>query len=207
MASNRNTSAAFTLLELLIVIVLVSTLAVLIVPNAQSAVEEQLRAAARIVAGDLDYARMLSLTYNSEYSVDFESEQNRLVVRHSGSDTTLNALPPSAFRSSQDAADEHVVRLGSLPGIDERITIFSSYYIDDSLQQADSVEFRSLGETTRSQSTYLWLAAGSGAGRVYIPLTIHPVTGLARVGPLQNSTPPAPLVGQGASQLETGGSL
>lgn len=198
---HRRQYAAFSLLEMLIVLTIVSTVVALTIPYMSASREEQLRSAARAIAADLDYARNLAVNYNSQYLVTVDAANRQLVIEHSGTDTSLDTIPSTPFRSADDPADQHLVRLDGMAGIDEPIAISSSYADSDPIVAVTDVEFGPLGETSRAETTVIWLTAGSGSHARYIAISINPVTGIATLGELQ-STPP-----QGAGAGGTGGAI
>ncbi|NIL98277.1 MAG: hypothetical protein GTO62_14395, partial [Planctomycetales bacterium] len=187
-ASHR---AALTLLELVILLVVLSTVAALVIPDMRPGVVEQLRSAGRVVAAELDYARNLAVTFNSDYRVTFATSLNQVVIQHVGSDTTLNVLPPSPNRSASDPPDQQILRLGALPGIREPVSILgvTAGPVGGAEQLVDHVDFGPWGETSRSVPTTLWLSAGAGDAAHHLPLTIDPVTGVVRLGDPQGERP------------------
>ncbi len=179
-----------TLLELLLVVAIVAILAAVALPGAQSAVHEQLRSTAQIVATDLAYARSLAVSNNSNYRVVFNFTENRLVLEHSGSSVSLTTLPRSPFSSPDDPTDRHIVDLDELPHVGPTVRLAAAAS-GSTFEKASDVEFGPLGQTTRSDATILWLAAGSGDGTKYITLQINPATGLVAVGDYTAAAPPA----------------
>lgn len=67
----RQTKVGFTLIELMIVIVIVGIAAAIAVPMMSSAASFQVRAAANMVAADLEYAKSLAISRGRPYSVVF----------------------------------------------------------------------------------------------------------------------------------------
>jgi prepilin-type N-terminal cleavage/methylation domain-containing protein len=63
----------FTLVELMIVLVIIGIAAAIVVPMASSAGSLQIRAAANIVASDLEYAKSLSISRGQRYAVIFNA--------------------------------------------------------------------------------------------------------------------------------------
>jgi prepilin-type N-terminal cleavage/methylation domain-containing protein len=61
----------FTLIELMVVIVILAIAAAVVVPMASSAGSMQLRAAANMVAADLEYAKSMAISRGQMYSVVF----------------------------------------------------------------------------------------------------------------------------------------
>ncbi len=182
--------AGFSLIELMIVLAIVSTIVALALPSSDSLVRDQLDAAGRIIISELDYARELAVSNNSRYRVTFDFDGHRFVLEHSGADATLDALPPSPFRSPQDPPDQHIVELDRLAGLRVPIRLYTAYAAASPIQYAGDVEFGPLGETTCPDETVVWLEAGAGSARRYLSLEINPVTGVATIGSLQNTAPP-----------------
>jgi prepilin-type N-terminal cleavage/methylation domain-containing protein len=63
---------AFTLIELLVVIAILAVAAAIVVPMTASAGSMQLRAAANLVAADLEYAKSMAISRGQMYSVVFD---------------------------------------------------------------------------------------------------------------------------------------
>ena len=74
-------SAGFTMIELLMVIVIMAIAAAVVVPMASSAASMQLRSAANMVAADLEYAKSMSISRGQWHSVVFDptNEAYRIV--------------------------------------------------------------------------------------------------------------------------------
>jgi len=190
MRGYRRQSAGFTLIELLIVVAVMGILAGLIVPRSDPSLHEQLRAAAQIMAGDLAYGRSLAVTNNSEYRFTFDTEGNRYILEHSGTDATLDTLPDSPFRSPDDPPDQQIVALEELPHVGPTVRIVEVVAQGSASATVGDVEFGPLGGTSRSEETVIWLAAGAGAGTRYLRLRVNPVTGLTTVGTFSAAGPP-----------------
>jgi prepilin-type N-terminal cleavage/methylation domain-containing protein len=187
----------FSLIELLVVIAILAIVARALVPNANTGLSEQLEAAAHVLAADLDYARTLAVTYESNYKDTFDTSANSWTLKHTGTDTSLNTLPPSPFQAKQDPTTERTTRLQSLPGLSLPVAIYGILAQGSSSPtRVSDVEFGSLGSTTRSEETVIWLVAGAGAATRYVDVRVNPVTGLTTVGNFQSTAPTLPpLVG------------
>ena len=157
-------------------------LAATILPDARSGAQNQLECAARVLASDLAYARSLAVTHDSQYRVTFDLANNRYILEHSGTDSTLDALPNSIFRNPNDPPHQHIVNLADLPRIAAPVELARAVRLGSSLEEAADVEFGPLGETTESKATVILLTAGEGAERRRTFLSINPVTGLTTIG-------------------------
>ncbi|MBN1795234.1 MAG: prepilin-type N-terminal cleavage/methylation domain-containing protein [Sedimentisphaerales bacterium] len=89
--SNDNVfPAAFTLIEIMMVVVILAIAAMIAVPFAVSGAGTQLKAAANIIASDLEYAKSMAITTGKWYSVVFDTalesyrieDDNDVVINH-----------------------------------------------------------------------------------------------------------------------------
>jgi prepilin-type N-terminal cleavage/methylation domain-containing protein len=183
--------SAFSLVELLIVVSIMGILAAVALPSLNPGIHEQLQSAARIVAADLAYGRSLAVANNSSYQFNFDLANNRYVLRHSGSDSSLDHLPDSPYRSVSDPSDRYRIELSeilNLGGHDVRLAAVKAAGAN-----VAALEFGPLGETARPEETTVWLAAGRGDETRYLPVRVHPVTGLGTIGTFTSTGPDAPL--------------
>jgi prepilin-type N-terminal cleavage/methylation domain-containing protein len=180
----------FTLVELMIVIAIMSVLVTLIIPNFQPNSAAQLRATAEIVASDVAYARSMAVSRASSYTITFDLDSNAYGLKHTGSLAALNSLPTSPFHYD-DANTERTTNLDELPGWGKAAQIAAVYATPESgpPNAVTSVQFASLGQTTRSDTTTIWLQVGQATSRRYISIEIDPVTGLESVGDLTDTMP------------------
>jgi prepilin-type N-terminal cleavage/methylation domain-containing protein len=194
--SRRRQRAAFSLIEILLVISIMAIVAGLVLPSADPSIHDQLQSAARIVAADLAYARSLAVTHNSSYRIDFELAENRYVLRHSGAEAALDVLPDTSWRNPDDRPDEHVVDLDELPHMGIAAEIAAVAEGGSLLRAVDYVEFGPLGEVTRSAYTIIWLVGGQGRSRRYVAVYVNPVSGLATIGSYTAEPPPEAVTAQ-----------
>lgn len=191
MTAARNRQSGFSLIELLIVVALMGILAGVVIPSATPAIYDQLQSAAQVVASDLAYARSLAVMNNSKYRLRFSRTENRYVLEHSGTDTSLNTLPSSAFRSPQDPPHQHTTDLDQLPQLGIPISLIEVQAMSTTPTRVSNLEFGEVGETTRPQDTIIWLAAGAGSERRYMTVEVNHATGLAIVGDFTAAAPPS----------------
>jgi hypothetical protein len=163
----------------------------MLIPRMSHEVPDQLSAVAEIVVADLDYARSLAVVNGSKYQITFTPTMGQYVLRHSGTNTLLHALPHSAFRLPTDPPDAQTTDLTRLPLAQPSVLLHAIVAGDGSLISVTDVEFTPLGGTTQTSPTVIWLACGSGSERRFVPITISAATGLAEIGELTKTLPVA----------------
>jgi prepilin-type N-terminal cleavage/methylation domain-containing protein len=180
---------AYSLIELLMVVAIIGVLAGAVIPSISANAGVQLESTAEIVAGDLAYCRSLAVTHNDSYLFTLDAANNRYVITHSGTDPTLDTLPKSAYRDYHDAATEQTTDLDLLPAVAGGVRLVGARTAGTTPATVTTIEFRSLGQTTRSDRSVVWLMTGSGDGRRFISISVDAVTGLAKIGALQGQAP------------------
>jgi len=177
------------------VIAVVGILIAVGMPDSNPTLHDQLLSTGQIVSADMAYGWSLAVTNNSSYRFTFDTTRNRYVLEHCGTDSTLNNLPKLPFDNSADLATQRVVDLDDLPHVGPAVNLLAvGTYTSSTATKATSLEFGPLGELASGCQTVIWLAAGSGEGRRYLPLLINPVTGLTTVGNYTGSGPPSSLL-------------
>ena len=196
----------FSLIELLIVLALLGIITGAVLTHMQSTVNDQLDAAARIVASDLYYVRNLSVANNSSYRLTFEPLSSSYYFEHSGANAGLDTLPPSPHGVVADSPTRQSTNLGLGTAISTSAEVAAVRALTPSPTEVTALEFGPLGETTRSEATRIWLAAGVDDARRYVPLTINPVTGNVTIGdhttalPVVSQDPAEPPMGETEEQ-------
>lgn len=171
-----------TLAEVLIVIALTAIMAGMAVIQFAPSVTNELDGAAQTVASDCDYARNLAVANNSKYTITFDVPSNSYYLTHSGTNTALNVLPKSSFSQPTDPNNRITTSFAKLPGLTD-VTLVNAYTIVSNVASTvTSVEFDTLGNTVRTTDTIVWLRAGTGNSRRFIPVTIYAPTGLVDLG-------------------------
>ncbi len=207
MFHSPRSTAGFTLVEIMIVVMLMSILALAVIPSAMPSVHDELTSVAEILAADLGYGRSLAVLNNDHYQFQFDLTNNQYTLSYSGSNPALTTLPPSPFQSSQDPSSQYVVRLANIPRLGIPVTLYDVQSLTPQPVEASSVEFGPMGATTQTQPTIVWLSAAQGAAARYISVSINPATGLATVGSFQAAVPPqGSATGVGAAGSGTSGS-
>ena len=181
--------AAFTLLEVLIVLVIIGILSGMLIPSANPNLFAQLQSAASILGNDLDYARNLAVVNADPYKITFNLTANQWVLKHSGTNSALDPLPITPFHLPSDLPNEQTVDLASLPSVAGAVRLWAVWSMSTTPQSVGDLEFSALGSTTRTMPTMIWLAAGSGAQTRYISVRVNPVTGLYWVENFQAAAP------------------
>lgn len=181
--------AAFTLIELLIVLVVIGLLVSFALPSSNPSVYEQLRAVGQIISADLAYARSLAISRGSTYRVRFEIAKNRYVLQHTGADPTLNTLPDSPWRNPDDPQDQHIVRLDQLPQVGVPVRLAAIRPSSSSDNSVGEVEFGPLGGITANTAVVIWLSAGQGKIERFLSITVDPITGLASLARITAENP------------------
>ncbi len=180
------------MIELLIVIAILGVIAAVVIPNSTTSLPTDLTSAAQVIVAEIDYARNLAVTYGSNYELTFSTDGSQLVLMHSGSNSALDALPPSAFRYADDDPSQRILRIDELTATEGGVWIAGILAEEASgNRRVDGVEFGPLGETTRAETTIFWLASGAANARRYLAIEINPVTGLATAGQLTADVPAA----------------
>jgi Tfp pilus assembly protein FimT len=174
---------------MLVVLAVLGVLAGIAIPYFSSTTTDQLHAAAAVVVADIDYARSLALSNGSEYRLTFEPANNRYQLTHSGTNPLLHALPTSPFKTATDTAATQTTRLDQLPFGANNIRLVGALRATGSSTELTDLTFTSLGSTSRTEDTLIWLAAGSGTTRRYIAVRVTAATGLAEIDPLTGTGP------------------
>ena len=186
----RQRSSAYTLIEVLIVISLVGILAATVLPSVNPTVREELYAAADVIEADLAWARTLAVTNNSTYLVTFHPSSDFYEITHSGPRGSLHVLPVTPFTSAASTPTKYVVQLTALPEVAQAIDLVDAQTLGSAVQSVTTLEFNSLGATSATADTKIWIAAGTGRERRYLAVRVNHVTGLTWVEDYQ-ATPPA----------------
>lgn len=195
----RPQRVGMTLIEVLLVVAIMAILAGLAIPNGSPGIVEQLRSTASIVSADLAYARSQAVTYGSEFRVTFRKGSGEYEIEHVGANAALDDVLRNPFGDDPGATGEYVVVLADLPNLGSEVRLAGMVTLDavgDAQEYVRRVTFGSLGETSRTEDTRLWLAVGRGSTRKTISVHVNAVTGLATVESPGEFALPAVLVAE-----------
>jgi len=184
-----NASGGLSLIELLIVLAVLGIVTGAVLTHLQSSVNSELNAAAQVVVSDLTYIRNLSVTNNSNYRVTFTPGTSKYYFEHAGTNTTLDVLPAALYGVISESPTRQSMDVGAVSLATTTLEVVAVLIQTSVPTETSNLEFGPLGETTRSEETTIWLAAGNGNGRRYIPVTVNPVTGNSRIGEQTTSMP------------------
>jgi len=162
-APRANTRAAFTLVELLMVITVLVIAAAIVIPNIGSAGDTQAMSAARALAGDLEVARDLALKTQRPHTVLFSSDEQSYKVVADYDDETYAAA---------QAIDHPVVEGRTFEVSLARRNGMGSVVVSDvSFGGERYVTFSELGEPSSAGAITL------GAGQVQMQINVAGLTG------------------------------
>jgi type IV fimbrial biogenesis protein FimT len=162
MKNVKTKTPAFTLVEVMIVVIIVGILAAIAVPMYTSAASVQLSAAANMIASDLEYAKSMAISTGKTYKVVFDTAAESYCIQ------TAGATIAHPVRIGQD----YVISFasdGRLNKVDITSTNFTS----------DTISFNYLGTPSDDAGTDL-LSSGSivlSAEGSTMTVLIEPVTG------------------------------
>jgi len=167
-ATTRHQRQAFTMVELMLVIVLVSIIATVVVPGVLDSSQSNLPAAARMLAADLSYAQSLALSQSASYKVFFDTGADEYRVYRVESDGT-EVLIQHPWQRQGRFGGMYQIRFDS-----------SSPYGDVSLSVANfegrnAVEFGTLGEPDHPGAVELT----QGSQRIWV--LVRPASGVVKV--------------------------
>jgi len=188
--SPRDGRFAFTLMEVLIVIMLMAIVVALVIPSAAPQTEQRLRAAAHLVAAEVELARDLAITYNTKYKLFFDIKANRIVLTHAGENTALDQLPSELVSNTASDPTERVLDLSSAPGLWGQVRIAACASFDPMLKPQDEIIIGPTGTPIDGKSFLIWLRDGEAQWKRYITIVIDQSTGRVSIGSMNGMAPP-----------------
>ncbi len=197
MIRRSQNNAAFTLIEMLIVIAIIGILVGAILAGGDSTRCDGLRAAATILAAELDAGRELAISNGDAYVFTLDFANNQLTLAYAGSTSALTSLPKTPFcpvKLEPSNHSKHILKFSELPGAASSVSFYAAAKVDSSggfVQKATTIQFDAIGKTTGSYDTVIWLAAGPDDDLQYITVTVAAATGLITTGAFTGTPPPS----------------
>ena len=172
MRIRRSTRAAFTLVEILIVVLVLMIAAAIVIPNIGSADYSQAIAAAAVLQSDLEVARSMAMATQVSHSVVFSSDRQSYRV-------VAGYVAGTAYESTTAVC--HPVNKGNpyqvyLKGLNKMgLVSVTSVAFGDPPQQCEYVTFQSDGEPNAAVSVVLH------AGNIIMTVSVEAMTGIVSV--------------------------
>ncbi|MDX1947428.1 MAG: prepilin-type N-terminal cleavage/methylation domain-containing protein [Pirellulaceae bacterium] len=173
-------SRGLTLVEVLMVVLVMSVVAAMLIPQVGTDNTDKLLGAAEVLAAELENARGLAIANDTHYRITFDPAGNRLYLEHSGANSAFDPLPPSPFRRYDDPATRQTTVLSELP-FPAPFVVLQTVVSAPSANPTTTIEFSPLGNTMSRQETFIWLGCGSGSTARYLSVKVAPATGLVEI--------------------------
>ena len=178
------------MVETLIVLVLIAIAAAYLIPSMDFPTVDRLRCAADVVRYDMSFAQDLAISRGDLYRLTFDNANACYTLAYAGAATPTPTLPATPFAPSNESNLSRTTKLRKIPGVGADISIYSVLETNGaSSVSVDRVTFTSSGGTQAIQETIVWLVAGQGANRRYVPVRVNAVSGLAVTGDPQANAP------------------
>lgn len=157
----RDSHSGFTLVEIIIVVVILSIVALTAVPMMSSAASIQIRSAVNMIAADIEYARSMAISKGQYYSVRFDKDADSYQIEDQSS-TVI----------------QHPVKTGSKYIVNFRTeSRLSRVDITSVTFSGQIVTFDCLGSPNNTSTGSVTLQAGG----VTATVNIEPVTGFVSI--------------------------
>ena len=170
-------AAAFTLIEIIVVMVILAVAAMIAVPMMSSAADMQVRGASNRLAADLEYAKNMAITHQRPFTVVFDNSAGNsgyAVQRRDADDDLETILNPI----SQQPFDVRFALERSL----SRVRIISAGFVGSDSTTTGSVTFDYLGTPHSGLRANNMLNSGEielrdTAGNLTLTVVVEPMTG------------------------------
>lgn len=170
----------FTLYEVCITMAIVAVLAAVVVPSMAPSSTLRLEAVARILASDVTYARSLAVQYNTNWSLQFDLNNNRYDLVYTGGGTQP-FFPVNTRGYGDGPTSLYRVTIGQLgeSTVGNNGVKLAGAALKTSTTNVTDITFGPLGGTgpARSEDTVIWLTEGTGSNTKYVRLTVSWITG------------------------------
>ncbi len=178
--------AAFTLVEMVIVLGVVAVLAAIIVPSLNTAGGQSLESVARRLAADIRLARSMAVQTGSDWSVQFDVANDSYEVLHTGSGSVPTLRNPLAAAGQEEGPYQVKLNGVSAGGKLVQQVVLIGAGLQQSRTPVTDITFVSQGGTgpVRSEDTVIWLGDRDQTGAHYVRLTVSWITGQVWIDPL-----------------------
>ncbi len=163
-------ACGFTLIEIIVVVVILAIVALMAVPMFSSAADIQLRAAANMIAADLEYAKSMAISRQRAYSVVFDSAAESYEVHDSGGNVIPHPINPGDL----------VVDFPSDSRLNQVVIVTADFDPDS----AETITFDYLGSPYSGSPPGTPLISGTislQADSFTMTITIEPITGYVTI--------------------------
>lgn len=160
----------FTLIEVIVVVVILSIIALMAVPMFSSAADIQLKAAANMIAADIEYAKSMAISRQQSFSIDFNSTDESYSVCDSGGFVIPHPIDPGDLTITFPSDS----RLN-------QVVIVSADFDPDS---EETITFDYLGSPYSGSTTATPLVSGVvtlEAGDLTMTVSVEPITGYVTI--------------------------
>tara|TARA_R110002111_G_scaffold255157_1_gene321268 strand:+ start:58612 stop:59262 length:651 start_codon:yes stop_codon:yes gene_type:complete len=179
---------AFTLIEMLIVIMLISILASVSLISTDTSGSLSLDTSARMLVADLRLARNYAIKFNTQYTVRFDSNAQSYEILHTGAGNL--PVPQDLLAGSGTDSDKYIKNL-QIQSMNLPNQIFiRQIQLKTSQTKVRELEFGPMGGTgpARNEDTIIMLSTTKNGTAFYIPITVSWITGQAWVEDIQTLT-------------------
>jgi prepilin-type N-terminal cleavage/methylation domain-containing protein len=88
---------AFTMVEIIVVVIILSIAALIAIPMMSSAASTQVSSAANVLAADMEYAKNLAISRQKDYSIVFDVAGNTYEIRDEDDNVITHPLTGKSF--------------------------------------------------------------------------------------------------------------
>ena len=176
---------AFTLIEMLIVIMILAILTSVSLISTVGSGAISLDATARIVAADLRLARNHAIKFNTQYTIEFDFSTQSYEILHTGAGTL--PVPKNHLAGSGADSSKYIRTLQQQSlNLPEQIFI-KQIKLKSSRSDVSDLEFGPMGGTgpARNEDTEIILSTSRNGTTFYIPITVSWITGQAWIEDIQ----------------------
>ncbi len=163
----RQTARAFTIVEIMIVVVILGFIAMAAIPMMSSASSVQIKTAANLIAADLEYAKSMAISRGNSYTVVFDKWNETYQIE----DSSGNIIPHPVHKGTNYVVDFTA---------DHRLDKVNISAVNFDPGSTQTVTFDSLGSPYSGTTTANDLNVGTVTltvdGRT-ITVNVEPVTG------------------------------